>query len=91
MYQKSFKKVIEMFLNGDFGNLKMVKGDVNKMTVKFVVKSSNENDLDKNIEIVYFDGTFKAKILGGINYTILVFAALTKTVIFATTWINNFF
>jgi hypothetical protein len=68
-----------MLLNGDFGNLKMVKGDANKMTVTFVVKSSNENDLDKNIKIVYFDGTFKEKILGGINYTILVFATLTKT------------
>jgi hypothetical protein len=37
-------------------------------------------DLPKNIDIIYFDGTFKAKLDSGLHYNILFFATLSKEI-----------
>jgi hypothetical protein len=37
-------------------------------------------DLPKNIDIIYFDGTFKAKLDSGLHYNILFFATVSKEI-----------
>jgi hypothetical protein len=46
--------------------------------MSFIV-DPNVEYLDKNIEFVYFYGTFKEKYIGDVHYNILVFATLSKT------------
>jgi hypothetical protein len=51
----------------------------NNLYVSFIVKDG-KYDLPKNIDIIYFDGTFKAKLDPVLHYNILFFATLSKEI-----------
>lgn len=75
-FENSCQEVVKRIEEGEFPYFNVYQFDINEKYLSIIVLP--DEHLKKDIEVVYFDGTFKTKYLRGLNVPILYFCTLNK-------------